>query len=144
MSKRTKIVNKIASLLKDNLNGIDYDSNVYNNVSNRVIFWDEINNFPHISIVAGNEARQYLPSNFKWAYLSINIRVYIQDENAYVVLEEFLGDIEAIIDANNNLVYDEDTGDTTELISIISIDTDQGLLEPLAVAEMVLQVQYDV
>jgi hypothetical protein len=61
-----------------------------------------------------------------------------------VVLEEFLGDIEAIIDANNNLVYDEDTGDTTELISIISIDTDQGLLEPLAVAEMVLQVQYDV
>jgi hypothetical protein len=144
MSKRTKIVNKIISLLKDNLNGIDYDSNVYNNVSNRVIFWDEINNFPHISIVAGNEARQYLPSNFKWAYLSINIRVYIQDENAYVVLEEFLGDIEAIIDANNNLVYDEDTGDTTELISIISIDTDQGLLEPLAVAEMVLQVQYDV
>ncbi len=89
MSKRTKIVNKIISLLKDNLNGIDYDSNVYNNVSNRVIFWDEINNFPHISIVAGNEARQYLPSNFKWAYLSINIRVYIQDENAYVVLEEF-------------------------------------------------------
>jgi hypothetical protein len=144
MSKRTKIVNKIISLLKDNLNGLDYNSNVYNNVSNKVIFWDEINNFPHISIVAGSEARQYLPSNFKWAYLSINIRVYIQDENAYTVLEEFLGDIEAIIDANNNLVYDEDTGDTTELISIISIDTDQGLLEPLAVAEMVLQVQYDV
>jgi hypothetical protein len=144
MSKRTKIVNKIISLLKENLNGLDYNSNVYNNVSNKVIFWDEINNFPHISISAGNEARQYLPSNFKWAYLSINIRVYIQDENAYTVLEEFLGDIEAIIDANNNLVYDEDTGDTTELISIISIDTDQGLLEPLAVAEMVLQVQYDV
>jgi hypothetical protein len=144
MSKRTKIVNKIISLLKDNLNGIDYQSNIYNNVSNRVIFWDEINNFPHISISAGNEARQYLPANFKWAYLSINIRVYIQDENAYAVLEEFLGDIEAIIDANNNLIYDEDTGDTTELISIISIDTDQGLLEPLAVAEMVLQVQYDV
>ena len=144
MSKRSKIVQKIVSLLKENLNGLDYSSNVYNNVSNKVVFWDEINNFPHISISAGNEARQYLPSNFKWAYLSINIRVYIQDENAYTVLEEFLGDIEAIIDANNNLVYDSDTGDTTELISIISIDTDQGLLEPLAVAEMVLQVQYDV
>jgi len=144
MSKRSKIVQKIVSLLKENLNGLDYSSNVYNNVSNKVVFWDEINNFPHISISAGNESRQYLPSNFKWAYLSINIRVYIQDENAYTVLEEFLGDIEAIIDANNNLVYDSDTGDTTELISIISIDTDQGLLEPLAVAEMVLQVQYDV
>jgi len=144
MSKRSKIVQKIVSLLKENLNGLDYSSNVYNNVSNKVVFWDEINNFPHISISAGNESRQYLPANFKWAYLSINIRVYIQDENAYTVLEEFLGDIEAIIDANNNLVYDSDTGDTTELISIISIDTDQGLLEPLAVAEMVLQVQYDV
>lgn len=144
MSKRTKIVNKIISLLKENLNGLDYKSNVYNNVSNRVIFWDEINNFPHISISAGNESRQYLPANFKWAYLSVNIRVYIQDENAYSVLEEFIGDIETIIDNNNNLVYDEDTGDSTELISIISIDTDQGLLEPLAVAEIVLQIQYDV
>lgn len=144
MSKRTKIVNKIISLLKENLNGLDYKSNVYNNVSNRIIFWDEINNFPHISISAGNESRQYLPANFKWAYLSVNIRVYIQDENAYSVLEEFIGDIETIIDNNNNLVYDIDTGDSTELISIISIDTDQGLLEPLAVAEIVLQIQYDV
>lgn len=144
MSKRSKIVDALVVKLKEGLNGIDYTSNAYSNVVNKLKFWDEINNYPFISVSAGNEARQYLPANFKWAFLSVDIRVYVQDENAYEILEQFIDDIESILDNNNNLEYDSTTHDTTELISILSIDTDQGLLNPIGVAEMTIQVQYDI
>lgn len=144
MSARSKIVNALVTLLKDNLNGIDYSSNVHNNVENKLVFWDEINNFPFIGITAGAEARQYLPSNFKWGFVTLSIKIIIKQSDPSEVIEQYLEDIENLLDANNNLLYDSDNGKTTELISILSIDTDQGLLEPLGVGEMVIQIQYDI
>lgn len=143
MSKRTKIVNTLVDLVNTNLNSIDYPSNIHSNAHNKLVFWDEVNDYPYMSIVAGGENRQYLPANFKWAFLEVVIRVYIEDEEPQVILEQFLDDIETLIDANNNLVYDTETGDTTELISILSITTDQGLFTPIGVGEMVIQIQYD-
>ena len=93
--------------------------------------------------MAGAEARQYLPSNFKWGYLNISIKIFVDEENARDVLEQFFEDIETLLDANNELIYDSDNNYTTELISILSIDTDQGLLDPLAVGEITIQIQYD-
>lgn len=143
-TKRSKITKAIVALVNDNLNSIDYDSNVHSNAHNLLRYWDEVNDYPFISITAGGENRQYLPANFKWGFLEVVIRIYVQDENPQDMLEEFLGDIEALLDANNNLVYDSETGDTTELISILSINTDQGLFAPIGAGEIVLQVQYDV
>lgn len=142
MSKRTQITNKLVEILNENLDGVTNTSNAHNNVHNKLVFWDEVNDYPYISVVAGGENRQYLPSNFKWGFLNITIRIYIEAEYTQEKLEEFLEDIEAVLDANNNLVYNQ-SGDTTELISILSIDTDQGLFAPVGVAEMVIQVQYD-
>lgn len=144
MSARSKIVNALVDLLKNNLNGIDYTSNVHSNVENKLVFWDEINNFPFIGITAGAESREYLPANFKWGYLTISMKIMVQDEYASNIVEQYLEDIETLLDANNNLLYDSDNGKTTEIISILSIDTDQGLLEPLGVGEMVIQIQYDI
>lgn len=137
------ITKALVALVNDNLNSIDYPSNIHNNAHNLLVFWDEVNDFPYISIVAGGENRQYLPANFKWGFLEVVIRVYIQDEYPQDTLEAFLGDVEALLDANNNLVYDSDSGDTTELISILSINTDQGLFAPIGVGEIVIQIQYD-
>lgn len=142
-TKRSKITKALVDLVNNNLNSIDYPSNIYSNAHNKLKFWDEVNDFPYISIVAGGENRQYLPANFVWGFLEIVIRIYVEDENPQEVLEDFLGDVEALLDANNNLVYDSDTGDTTELISILSINTDQGLFAPKGVGEVVIQIQYD-
>lgn len=143
MSKRTKITNALVTLVNDNLNSVDYVSNIHDNAYNKLVFWDEVNDYPYISIVAGGENREYLPSNFKWGFLEVVFRIYIQDEEPQKVLEQFIDDIENLIDANNNLVYDSETGDTTELISILSINTDQGLFAPIGVGEIVIQIQYD-
>lgn len=142
-TKRTKIVKSLVTLLNNNLNSIDYSSDVNHNTNNKLVFWDEINEFPYISIVAGGENRQYLPANFKWGFLEVVFRIYVKDENAQEVLEEFLADIEELLDSNNNLLYDTETNETTELITILSITTDQGLFNPIGVGEMVIQIQYD-
>jgi hypothetical protein len=50
-------------------------------------------------------------------------------------------DIENIVDNNGNLEYT--SGSFTEDIRILSIDTDQGLLNPIGVGEVTLQIMYD-
>lgn len=143
MSARSKIVKTLVELFNTELNGSTYTSNIYSNTIAKQIFWDEVNNYPLISVTAGSEARQYLPGNFKWAFLEVNVKIYIEDQtDPQGVIEQFLEDIETIIDANNDLNYE--TGKTTEEISIVTISTDEGVLEPLGIGEISMQIRYNV
>lgn len=144
MSARSKIVTKIVSLINENLNGIDYDANIHGNAIKKQIFWDEANFYPLISVTAGSEFREYLPANFKWGFLEVSIKIYVEDEEASDVLEQFLEDIENLLDANNELAYDSETSQTTEQITILSISTDEGVLAPLGVGEIIIQIRYDI
>lgn len=142
MSARSKIVNKIVEHFNTELDGITYPSNIYANSIAKQIFWDEVNQYPLISVTAGTEYREYLPAAFKWGFLEVSIKIYVEDEDAPDVLEQFLEDIEKILDANNELAYD--TGQITEQISILSISTDEGVLAPLGVGEIIIQIRYDI
>ena len=143
MTARSKIVKSLVTLFNTNLDGTTYTSNIYNNAIAKQIFWDEVNTYPLIAVTAGSESREYLPGAFKWAFLEINIKIYVEDQDdPQSILEQFLEDIETLIDANNNLTYD--TGKTTEEILIFLISTDEGVLDPLGVGEINLQVRYDV
>ena len=145
MSKRTQIAKALVKLVNDNLTGCSpYNSNIYGNAHNKLKFWDEVNDYPFMGITAGGESRQYLPAEFKWGFLQVTFRIYVEKEDPQEELENFIADIETLLDANNNLIYDSETGDTTELISILSISTDEGLLAPIGAGEIVIQVQYDV
>lgn len=142
MSQRSKITNALVEKLKL-INGITpYKSNLYGkNVINKLRFWDEVSDFPTICVVAGNETREYLPSNFKWGFLNIALKLYVYGENSHELLENLISDVENIIDANENLTIDN--GTTTEIL-ITSIVTDEGLLSPYGVGEVNLQVRYQV
>lgn len=141
MSARSKIVNAIVALINDKLDGSTYASNIFNSAKNKLIFWDEIDSFPEISVTAGNEQRQYQPSNFTWGFLNVNIRIYVQDENPQEKLEQFIDDIESILEENHSFEYD--TGKNVELVSVVQISTDEGLLSPTGVAELSLVIQYE-
>ena len=142
MSQRSKIVNALVEKLRQ-INGITpYKSNLYGkNVINKLKFWDEVSDFPTICVVAGNETREYLPSNFKWGFLNIALKLYVYGENSHELLENIISDVELVIEANENLTID--TGTTTEIL-ITSIVTDEGLLSPYGVGEVNLQVRYQV
>ena len=50
----------------------------------------------------------------------------------------------SVIETNSRLSYTDRRGDEqfTQQITIISIDTDEGVLEPLGVGEILLEVRY--
>lgn len=143
MSARSKIINALVTKLKLINGETVYTANIFNNVFNKLKFWDEVNDYPSMFLNAGPETREYLPAGFKWGYLTVTIRVYVKAEEPETELEKFFTDVEYIVDNNGELLFDEVTGDKTEDIKIMSIHTDEGLLAPVGVGEITLQIMYE-
>jgi hypothetical protein len=141
MSKRASICKALAEKLKAIDGTGPYNTNIYGNAFPWLKFWDETNNFPSLYMSPGSEYREYLPGDFKWALLSVSIKVYCNGEESISQLEQLLEDIETCIDANRVLEYSP--GIKTTEILITSIVTDEGLLAPYAIGEINLQVRYD-
>jgi len=142
MTARTSIVAALVTKFKG-INGVaPYNSKLWNNVSPKLIFWDEVTDYPTLCVTAGVETRDYLPGDFKWGFLNVNTRIYVEGDDAQAQLEDILGDLEMVIDANNELEYE--TGKSTTEIRITKIYTDEGLLLPQGVGEFLIQVRYEI
>lgn len=141
-SRRTSIAKALAEKLKEISIDNGYKTDLFNNAYPKLKFWDEVNDFPCLYEAIGTETREYLPSNFTWGFLAISIKVYVKGEEPQQLLEELLDDVERVIDANRQLVYDTDNNYSTTEILITSITTDEGLLAPYGVGEVNLMVQY--
>ncbi len=143
-TRRSKILDALVEQFKAIDGTGNYKSDLGNNVSPRMQFWDEIDQFPAVHMAAGSETREYYGGGNKWRFLTITVRVYVNSEDPVDELEEILEDLETVLDNNPDLTYDEDYGEDSEvaLITLVSIDTDEGALAPLGVGEMVLEVRY--
>lgn len=144
MSARASITNALVDTLKTIDGSTGFQSNLFNNVTNKLKFWDEIADFPTVCVIPGGETREYLPGAFKWAFLNISLKIYTKGEEPLTELENLLEDIEKVVDNNRVLVYDVDSNLRTTEILITSIITDEGLLAPYGVGEVNLQVRYQV
>jgi len=144
-TKRKKVVDALVEKCKLINGNHPFNTNVSKNVSGRMKFLDEIEQYPKICVVAGDEFREYQPGDFKWRLLDLTIRVYISDENdAQETLALLLEDIEKVIDDNDNLVYDDsvDPNLSTTSMTIGGISTDEGVISPLGIGEMTVRVRY--
>ena len=143
MSARSQIVEALVEKVKLIDGTGQYTSNLFTNVYNKLKFWNEVNDYPSVYINAGPETRDYLPGGFKWGYITIIIRVYVKGENPEILLEDIFSDLELIVDNNGNLVYNDSSGSKIEDMKIMSINTDEGLLAPYGVGEIILEIMYD-
>lgn len=145
MSVRTSIAKALAEKFKEIDGTGSYKTNISGNAFPKLKFWDEVNDYPCVYMSTGSEIREYLPGNFKWAFLGVSLKLYVKGEDPAQELELLLEDVERVIDANRTLVYDSTTpgAQTTEIL-INSIVTDEGLLEPYGVGEVNITVQYPV
>jgi len=143
-TRRLGIVNALANKLKDIDGTGQFLTNVNENVSPRLKFWDEVEEFPAIHLNAGAETREYQGGGYKDRFLTITVRCYVQDEDAVLALDELLEDVETVLEDNSRLTYkDRNNADqATQQITIVSITTDEGVLEPLAVGEILIEVRY--
>lgn len=150
MSARSGIVKAIAAKIAEDFDGSgQYMTNLYGAVSNVVKHFDDIQNFPYISVTPGPETREYLPSSQMWGFLTVYIRIFVSDaDDAQGELESIIADIENFIDNNRGLSYNIKTtaGEESRQITdceVASIATDEGLLNPKAFGEVVLTIRYD-
>lgn len=143
-SRRMAIVNALAEKLKIIDGTSTYNSNLENRVSPRLLFWDEVDEYPSVHLNAGPETRVYQGGGYKDRYLTVRVRIYVKEENAVDALEGVIEDIETVLEDSSRLAYNDRQGVTqyTQQITIISIDTDEGVLEPVGVGEIVCEIRY--
>ena len=143
-SRRWAIVEALAEAFKV-INGTgDYATNIYGQAYAGLKFWDEIQTFPSIFVIPGDETREYQSAGYKDRFLQIIISIYVHEDNSLQALEALLEDAEVVIENNAVLRFTSRAGNAecTRDILITSITTDEGVLEPYGVAQIDLQVQY--
>lgn len=142
-SRRYAIVEALVEKFKEIDGTGDWAVNLGGNAHPKLLFWDEINEFPAIHVTAGNEVRQYQGGGHKDRFLSVTVRCYVKDEDSVKALEQLLGDVEYIVEENGRLIYQDRLGtQATQDIIIVSIDTDEGVLTPYGIGDILLQVRY--
>ena len=143
-TRRLSIVNALTEKLKDIDGQNQFLSNLYRQVSPRLKFWDEVEEFPSVHLNAGAESREYQAGGYKDRFLSITLRCYVNEEDAVVALEKLMEDVETVVEENSRLTYTDSRGNIqhTHQITVVSIDTDEGVLEPFGVGEMMIEVRY--
>ena len=143
-TRRQAIVNALVDKLKEiNGNG-EYLTNLFNNVHPRLKFWDEIEEFPAVHLNAGSETREYQAGGYKDRFMNLTLRCYVNSEDSVEDLDKLMEDVEVVLEDNSRLQYIDRKGvpQYTHQITVISIDTDEGVLEPYGVGEMVVEVRY--
>ena len=142
---RKKIVDALVTKIKEIDGNHPYNSNVFLNAHGGMSFLDDIQEFPKVCVVAGDETREYQPNEFKWRFMSLDIRVYVEDQDdPQEVLALLCEDIERVIDDNDVLIYDDTVSPnlTTTSLTLQSMSTDEGVLAPLGIGEMTLECRY--
>ncbi len=143
-SRRANILNALAEKLKDIDGSGAFLSDLQNNVHPRLKFWDQVDEFPAVHLNAGSESRQYQAGGYKDRFLAVTIRCMVNEEDAQDALNILMEDIETVLEDNAELEYLDKQNNTfkTQQITIVSIDTDEGVLEPLGVGEILIEVRY--
>ena len=142
---RKKIVDALVKKIQLIDGNFPYNSNIFNNAHGGMVFLDEITEYPKVCVVSGDEIREYQPGEFKWRFLSLDIRVYVEDqEDPQEVLALLMEDIERVIDENDILIYDDTVSPnlTTTSLTLQSLSTDEGVLAPLGIGEMTVECRY--
>lgn len=143
MSARSSIAKKLKEKLSLINGTTPYTSSVHeNNILTKLVFWEEVSDYPTICIVPGTETREYQPAGFKWGFLNVALKVYTYEEDSLEALEILLQDIETVV--TNNEILEYEVGKATTEILITSITTDEGLLSPYGVGEVTLSIRYEV
>ena len=144
-TRRRSIVGAIAEKLQQSLNGSAPYRTAVQDVSPRLRFWDETTEFPSIQVGAGGETRQYDGGGFRFRFLRVTVRCYVNDSTDVILaLEELLEDVETVMEDYDPITYFDSTGTSqqTHQTTILTVDTDEGVLEPLGVGEIVVEIRY--
>ena len=102
-TRRSAIVNAFVEKL-DTIDGTGKFRTVVASTSPRLLFWDEIAEFPAVHVNSGSETREYLGAGEKFRFLTLTFRCYVNEKDAVDALEMLLEDVETVIEDNNPIL----------------------------------------
>jgi hypothetical protein len=134
MIRRTQIINALADDLVSA--GIVLSSNI----TRRLAFLHEVNDFPAISFVSSGETRFHYSRNQRFAQISLGIRGFVYDEYSVGLAEQLGRDIEAALDR-----YARSHADIGLVEArVVAFRTDEGLYDPYGIADLDIEITYEV
>lgn len=146
MSNRKLIADRVVLLLRQidrsaSPYSPDYEfkTDLHRNVYRGYKFIDEINDFPSVYATSGLEQRIYNTNNLTESLVAVTLRCYVYGEDPQKQLSDLIQDIEHVI---YNLTFD--TVLQVQDITIKEIVTDSGLLEPYGMAEIFLNIRFEI
>jgi hypothetical protein len=143
-SRRTAIVQALTDLFKT-INGAGrFTSNLFDSVYPNLKYFSDVKDFPAVCVIAGSEDRDYQGGGYKDRYLSIKLVIFVNEENPLTKMDAVLEDLETLVEENGRLAYIDRQGNTqyTHDITVLSISTDEGTLDPISIGEMSIRVHY--
>ena len=142
-TRRSAILEAMAELFEKIDGGDGYKQDLTGAIEPRMKFWDEVESFPCLHMSAGTETREYWGGGNKWRFLTVTIRIYVNADDPIQELEELLEDVETVLDDAGQFDYSTTTGtQQVTQVTILSISTDEGALQPLGVGEMIVEIRY--
>ena len=142
-TRRSAILEAMAELFEKIDGGDGYKSDLSGSIEPRMKFWDEVDSFPCLHMASGTETREYYGGGQKWRFLTVTIRIYVYADAPITELEELLEDVETVLDDAGQFDYSTTTGtQQVTQVTILSISTDEGALQPLGVGEMIVEIRY--
>ena len=133
MARRTDIIDAFKTHLETTL------TNDVAKVYKRYMYMDEINDFPAITFVARQEAREHRGAGRKLAVLQMDLRLYIYDRDI-----EDLDLLTRKVEDAINTFTDAHRDKAVEITQVVTVDGDEGIMRPYQVADIQILITYDV
>ena len=111
------------------------------NVHKHYKFLDELNDFPSVCFVAGSESREQLGANRRLGTIDVALRGYVFDENNVDKAEILAQNVESKVDSFSANVAARANGVSDARVT--SFRTDEGLFTPYGLADLEIQILYD-
>lgn len=142
-TRRSAILQAMVDLFEKIDGGDGYKQDLSGAIEPRMKFWDEVESFPCLHMSSGTETREYYGGGQKWRFLTVTIRIYVNADDPITELEELLEDVETVLDDAGQFDYSTTTGtQQVTQVTVLSISTDEGALQPLGVGEMIVEIRY--
>ena len=134
MTKRTQI---LQALMDDIVAAGIVDEG---NITRRLAFLHEVNDFPAVCFSQATERRLHYGAGRKLAQLDLQLRGFVHGEDAPRLAEELAKSLENAVDDYAKSHRDLDL----EEARVYTLRTDEGLYEPHGIADLNIEITYEV
>lgn len=143
------LADKVSQELSEGNAGIKYFTNLYGNTATKSYLAADVPSFPMVTVTPGPESYSYQPGGVRWTHQLMYIRAYVKDEyDQERLIQQLITDLKKVLDTPEHIKYTITNPDGSQEDRFVTIDklhevnTDEGVLRPLAIGELSLSLQY--